>query len=179
MSVETFSEYVAQHSAAAATVVIAPNTATPEQVTETMKKSLESLKKEVNKENMFAVQLCACALLQMGAASPKFDPNKSYTSGSITLDNKTLKKAINDTDASLTPRKLARALRDQIAEVALGSKIPGNLSKTYQLQHPNAQLSDLIWVSDFQTFNNNNSIPTEVKEWLLNNYNNRFEKSKK
>jgi hypothetical protein len=179
MSIESFSEFIATQSADSTIVISAPNTASPIQVENICKKVLEAQKKDINNENIYAAQFCICALLQMGAASPKFDPNKTFTANSITVDNKTLKKAINDIDSSLTPRKVARALRDDIAEVGRKKNIPGNLSKSYQLQHPNAQISDLIWVSDFQTFNNNNSIPIEVKEWLLENYNNRFEKTKK
>ena len=154
-----------------------PNSATTSQITSVMEKiaDAKSLDK-ANADNMHAIKACACGLLQLGAASPKFDPNRSFTVGPVTIDNKTLRKAINDTDSSLTPRKLARALRDEIGVLSLHLDIPGNLSKNYLLSHPNSQISELIWASDFQTFSNNPSIPTTVKEWLLDNYNTRFRK---
>ena len=155
----------------------APNSASTTQVDTIFDKIADAKGiDKTNGDNIDAIKTITCSLLQLGAASPKFDPNRSYTINGITIDNKTLKKAINDTNASLTPRKLARSLRDEIGAVATQLDIPGNLSKNYLLSHPNAQMSELIWASDFQTFSNNPSIPTEVKEWLLDNYNTRFKK---
>jgi hypothetical protein len=176
MPAESFEQFVAELPTNVSKTT-APNMATPEQVEAINKRILENMKAEVNQVNLFASKACTCALLQMGAASPKFDVNKSYTVGSITVDTKSIRKAISDIDSSVTTRKLARALRDDIALMAEKNGILGNLSKSYLLQHPTAQSSELIWASDFQTFNQNSRIPNNVSEWLLQNYNNRFDKS--
>ena len=153
MAAENYDQYLSQLSINSISKTTAPNT--PEQCEAINKRLLENMKIEVNQDNLFASKVCLCVLLQMGAASPKFDVNKAFSIDKVTIDNKNLRKAINDVDSSITPRKLARALRDDIATTAEKLNIPGNLHKSYLLQHPNAQMSELIWVSDFQTFNQN------------------------
>ena len=46
--------------------------------------------------------------------------------------------------------------------------------KGYKLENPSCDKQDLVWVSDFQTFSENPSMPENVRTWLLNNYRNRF-----
>jgi hypothetical protein len=74
----------------------------------------------------------------------------------------------------ITVRKLARGLREQIIRVAVRHNLPGNLSKSYKLENPSFETQDLPWVSDFQTFSDNESMPEHVKKWLLENYSKRF-----
>lgn len=38
-------------------------------------------------------------------------------------------------------------------------------------------MQDLIWVSDFQTFSEDQAMPEHVKEWLLGNSKKRFRTS--
>ena len=76
--------------------------------------------------------------------------------------------------AGITVRKYARGIRDQVIKVAQKHQLEGNLAKGYKLENPSCDKQDLVWVSDFQTFSENPSMPENVRTWLLNNYRNRF-----
>jgi hypothetical protein len=76
---------------------------------------------------------------------------------------------------STTVRALACALRSEVIKVARSLEIKGNLSKAYKMEHPNAQMEDLYWVSYFQYFSDDSGMPAYVKEWLLHNYATRFD----
>lgn len=97
----------------------APNSATSTQI-DTIPEKIADAKRihKSNPDNIYGIKAVTWSLLQLGAASPKLDPNHTFTIGYISFDNKTLKKAINDTDSSLTPRKLAKAIRDDISVVS-------------------------------------------------------------
>ena len=57
----------------------------------------------------------------------------------------------------------------------LGDSAPeGNLSRTIKLELKNLSKEDLVWASDFQTYNPN--CPSRVKNWLVKNYKERFRK---
>jgi hypothetical protein len=72
-----------------------------------------------------------------------------------------LKEACNG--VGITPQKFAREIRDFILKIAAEFNLEGNLSKKYKLENPNCDKQDLIWVSDFQTFLENPSMPDHVK----------------
>lgn len=68
---------------------------------------------------------------------------------------KNVKIALQSVDSSLTPRKLARAMRDDILVVAKAWGLEGNLSKRYKQSDPTATFNELVWASDFHTFTSN------------------------
>lgn len=74
--------------------------------------------------------------------------------------------------------RLLRALRPEAIKVSTHFKVEGNLSKQYKLFKPNATFEELVWASDFHIFTEETSIPEDEKEWLLNNYKNRFNTKK-
>lgn len=151
------------------------NAATPLQVDEVINKVKTAYKYADSDINSIRANICA--LLQNGATSPKFDQNKSYDllGDSKLVEVKVLKKACTDVASNLTLRKLARGLREDIVVVAQKTDMPGNLSKRFLVDCPDATIDELVWVSDFQTFNN--QAPDRVKSWLMSNFQNRFGKN--
>lgn len=156
-----------------------PNLATREQVLA----FTSNLRRRINFNQLSDDQKASlgpgvCELLQKGAVSPKFDKNRKSELFLGTLTAGNIMDSIKDSDRSLTPRKLARALRNEILEISMAWSIPGNLSKKYLQSHPDATIAELVWASDFHTFSEDANMPEEVKNWLIENYTSRFEKNK-
>lgn len=117
--------------------------------------------------------LCTIAhIVQDGATSPKQADSKKVTEYGIELKVGELRAYCKKT--GLTVRKLARGIRKPVIEVAQAFQLEGNLAKSYKLQNPQYEEQDLIWVSDFQTFSKDPSMPEHVRKWLLENYKQRF-----
>nr|YP_009364072.1 hypothetical protein [Pediastrum duplex]AQU64446.1 hypothetical protein [Pediastrum duplex] len=131
----------------------------------------------LTQQNFTKAYTSVCHLCQQGATSPKYAENARVTIYGIDLRVGDLRQAciIHKT----TVRKLARALQNDIVKVATIRMMEGNLSKLYKLENPNYNKQDLVWVSDFQTFNDNTAMPDHVRTWLLENYRNRFRPSSK
>jgi hypothetical protein len=117
--------------------------------------------------------LCTVAhMVQDGATSPKQADSKKITEYGLELKVGDLRASCKKNN--ITVRKLARGIRKPVIEVATAFQLEGNLAKSYKLQYPDYDDQELIWVSDFQTFSKDPSMPDRVKKWLLDNYNNRF-----
>ena len=72
-----------------------------------------------------------------------------------------------------TPRQFARTMAKEIQRFATKLQEPGDLSRQMIMEHPNLSLEDQIWCSNFQA--TNPECPELVQNWLLENYNKRFE----
>ena len=117
---------------------------------------------------------CAVAVLcQEGATSPKFKESRINRSFGIAISVKEVRKACTTVGVD-TVRKLARGMKDKIFEISQKLCLEGNLSKLYKLDCLDYDPQDLVWVSDFQTFNRNPQMPDKVRQWLLSNYKTRF-----
>jgi hypothetical protein len=137
---------------------------------------IAATKVESNSLNYNKIKATVCFMLQSGATSKKFEENKIFNQYGIPITSKMLKAALNKVGTSLTPRKLARTLRQDIITVAQANNIPGNLSKKFILETEEHSAEDLIWASDFQSFTEMDNMPENVKKWLQKNYNDRFNK---
>lgn len=138
---------------------------------------LAAKKLPITQDNFNKVLTSACHLAQEGATSPKFAENRKIDIYGVTVKVSDLRQSCKK--MGITVRKLARGLQNEIVAVAKRRNIEGNLSKSYKIENPNYDLQDLIWVSDFQTFNENPAMPESVRMWLLENYRNRFKPSSK
>lgn len=128
--------------------------------------------KEDNAENQVKVRLCIGALAQEGATSPRFADTRIghyYEANILVKDIREACKKYNT-----TYRRLARALETHAIAAAELYDIPGNLSKAFKLDHPDATAEELRFASDYLTFTDNPKIPARTKTWLLANYNVRF-----
>jgi hypothetical protein len=138
---------------------------------------LTAKKLAVTQENFNKVLASACHLAQEGATSPKFAENRAVS----ILWSHSFFGELRDAckKANVTVRKLARGLKDEIIKVATRHRIEGNLSKMYKIENLNYSPQELVWVSDFQTFNDNPAMPEPVRIWLLENCRNRFKPNSK
>lgn len=150
--------------------------ATPEELNKVIQHILKANSLEDTVSNRNKIRGSIALLAQEGATSPRFNTNHATNSLGINLHVKLLQAACKE--AGVTIRKVARALRSDAITVAKHFSCEGNLSKQYKLDNPDAQLDELIWASDFQTFSDDSAMPPEVKTWLLKNYNSRFNKPK-
>lgn len=132
----------------------------------------------VTPEDCFDIRLGVCELMQSGATSPKFDSTRPSTTNNILINLNDIRTAMKQVDPHLTTRRLARTLSGDIVRVAKIWNIPGNLSKRFLLDNPEANIDQLVWASDFQTFTDDSSIDETVKLWLLKNYGERWGKPK-
>jgi hypothetical protein len=169
----SFEEYVTQHTFTIP-AYDSKSMLSPEETTSVITNVMTILKVPNTPENVIKTTATVCVMLQSGATSRKFEENKIFESYGIPMTAKNLKTSLAKVSTSHTPRKLARSLRDQILLVATANGIPGNLSKKFMLENPNHDSSDLIWVSDFQSFTNNPNMPDIVRFWLQKNYSSRF-----
>nr|AWI68237.1 hypothetical protein [Pediastrum angulosum] len=128
-------------------------------------------------ENFNKILASVCHLAQEGATSPKYAENRKVEMYGVSLKVGELRNSCKK--VGVTVRKLARGLQNEIITVAKRHNIEGNLSKSYKMENPNYNRQDLIWASDFQTFNENPAMPESVKIWLLENYRSRFKPNSK
>ena len=136
--------------------------------------------KETKIENLPMSQIVTATalLLQTGATSPSTPANKKIQIAKTKITAEMLRRAcksINNT----TPRQFARGISNEIVKIMLnlGDKAPeGNLARTMKLELDACTKKELIWASDFNTYNDN--CPKRVKQWLIKNYQDKFKKIK-
>ena len=135
-----------------------------------VEKIINSLSEE-KKINHAKVLVIIAILMQQGATSPKTPGNKIYSE--ITVDDlRRHTKLVND---KLTLRRLARSLKQNIAEIILtmgDDAIEGNLAKKMKIEFGEITKEEAVWASDFQTYNEN--CPIRVRNWLKKNYQDQF-----
>ena len=146
--------------------------ASEKEINDIAEEILRSQKVPITNTNRRKVRLAIGLLAQEGATSPRFTQTRTSSEFGITLSVKQLTELTKNRKTTI--RRLARGLRTEAILAAKLFEVEGNLSKQYKLDNPTAQLQELIWVSDFQTFSNDSSMPANVRNWLLNNYNQRF-----
>lgn len=116
-------------------------------------------------------------LAQCGTTSPNFNENRSCPHfGFAWLTAGIARNIMRSVNRSLTFRKVARSYRKEAIAVAKRFELEGNLAKAYKLDNPTATMEQLIYVSDFNTFSDDPTIPSEVRNWLLQNFKKRFKK---
>jgi hypothetical protein len=146
--------------------------ATKEEIEKVIENLITTKKLPKTQTNFNRILVTTAHLVQIGATSPKFAATRIVSDYGIDIKVGDLRDACSRTN--ITVRKYARGIRNTVIKVAQRHNIEGNLSKGYKLENPNFDKQDLIWVSDFQTFSENPSMPEEVRTWLLENYKNRF-----
>lgn len=146
--------------------------ATKQEVDKVIKKIMVEKNMPLTQDIYNRVYVTVCHLLQIGATSPKFAESRKILDYNVDFKAGDLKYACKY--VGITVRKLGRGMKDEVVKVAKKHNLEGNLSKNYKLQNPDFDQQDLIWVSDFQTFSNDPSMPEKIKKWLLENYRTRF-----
>jgi hypothetical protein len=144
---------------------------TSEMAEKTVEKIINTLTGKKKISETIAVALIA-GLVQNGGTNKGAGNSAKFTLGDQTLSAQELSNYIKKEQANGTVRQLARAMADEIAEVSLALGIKGDLANQMRYDHPDISQEEAVWCSNFQTTNTN--CPTLVREWLVNNYRNRF-----
>jgi hypothetical protein len=138
-------------------------------------KIFTAIHKEAGSEATKADTFLATAfILQMGATSPKTPGTKKMSIASATVTVDMVRKACREENKT-TVRQFARGIKQEVIDIllAMGDAAPeGNLARTIKLELKNLTKEELMWASDFQTYNDN--CPTRIRNWLVKNYRSRF-----
>jgi hypothetical protein len=126
----------------------------------------------VEAQKTLIVMILITGLVQGGGTNKVTAQGMNFVYGEYTLNSKYLLDLINKYRKNSTIRQLARSLADEIAEIAINLDMEGDLANQMRMDHPEITPEQAAWCSNFQTTNPN--CPIEVRNWLVNNYRNRF-----
>lgn len=111
-------------------------------------------------------------LAQNGGTNKGAGNSAKFTFGENTLTAQELTNHIKKVQENGTVRQLARAMADDIQEVAMTLKVEGDLANQMRYDYPDLTEEEATWCSNFQTTNIN--CPDRVRNWLVDNYRKRF-----
>jgi hypothetical protein len=138
---------------------------------ETALKVVETIEKKKDCSTTVALLLVA-GVVQRGGTNKSAGTSTNFEFNGKTLNAQELQNIVTSLSNKGTNRQLARALSNEIAEVALAANIEGDLANQMRYDHPDLTTTEAVWCSNFQTTNPN--CPPKVRDWLVNNYKNRF-----
>merc|ERR1712032_279608 len=109
---------------------------------------------EVTREEAVAI---LTVLFQQGATARGCDGNMTTNLFNKDIKLAEIRKILKQHSCNKSERKLARALANEIFEIALIMELEGNLYSKVQKQNLEAiyQLDEKVWMSDFQSENPN------------------------
>ena len=136
-----------------------------------VEKIIEKIKEKKKVSETVAIVLIA-GLMQNGGTNKNAGQTTQFSVGDFSLAAQDLQNILKAIDPKATSRQLARSLAPQIAEVALNLGLEGDLANQMKYDHPDLTLEEAVWCSNFQT--TNQECPERVRNWLVNNYKNRF-----
>lgn len=111
-----------------------------------------------------------CLLAQQGGTSKGCDGNLTISIFSKEFKLSDIRK-IFQTSSKQTLRKFARTFANEAHAICLVFDVPGNLHKKIIRMHPDRDFStsELVWLSDFQSENQN--CPTEFRQFIIEAFN--------
>lgn len=118
--------------------------------------------------------LLVTGLMQGGGSNKSAGNSTKYTFGELSLSTQELQGIITSIVPRATNRQLARALSSEIADLAIHLNIEGDLANQMRYDYPDLNATEAAWCSNFQT--TNPDCPEKVRQWLVSNYRNRFNK---
>jgi len=134
---------------------------------------LEKLKKNYGFDDA-EVFVAITIVLQRGGTNKTAGHTAKFTLNNKSLTAQDLQKTIKIVKKNATNRQFARALANEIAQVALQFDIEGDLANQMRFEFPDLTQEEAVWCSNFQT--TNSQCPKRVRDWLVNNYKQRFRK---
>lgn len=145
-------------------------------VAEKIIQDLMELKKLTDPQHALAI---IAMLFQQGGTARSCDGNMSVTLFGKTVKLAELRKILKQNSCNKAERKLARALAQEIYEVARIIEIQGNLYQKIQKQNLERvfTVEEKIWLSDFQSDNNN--CPVALRILIQNTFKNKTDLNKK
>lgn len=134
---------------------------------------LDKLKKKYQFDDA-EVYVAITVVLQRGGTNKSAGNTAKVTLRDKSLTAQDLQNTINVIKKNATNRQFARTLANEIAQVALQLNIEGDLANQMRFEFPDLTQEEAIWCSNFQT--TNSQCPERVRNWLVQNYKNRFRK---
>jgi len=123
------------------------------------------------------VYVAITVLLQRGGTNKGAGSTIKFTLRDKSLTAQDLQNTVNAVKKNATNRQFARALANEIAQVAVQLNIEGDLANQMRFEFPDLTQEEAAWCSNFQT--TNSQCPEKVRNWLVQNYKNRFRKEQK
>lgn len=133
---------------------------------------IDLIKNNKKLDDYETVWILLAGLLQSGGTNRGAGNSVIFTYDDHSLAAQELQSLIKKVKKNATNRQLARTIADQIVEIAIELNIPGDLAEQMRYEHPDLLKIEKIWCSNFQTTNPN--CPERVRNWLVLNYKNRF-----
>jgi hypothetical protein len=139
---------------------------------QTINKIMEAIRIQLKLESIEDAWILVTGLLQGGGSNLKAGNAVSFSIEEKSLTSHELNKYITQQKKGITIRQFARAISDNVADIALILNLPGDLHRQMKLEYPDLSDSDAVWCSNFQTYNKR--CPEHVRLWLVSNYKSRF-----
>ena len=134
---------------------------------------LDKLKKKYQFDDA-EVYVAITVILQRSGTNKGAGNTAKVTLRDKNLTAQDLQNTINVIKKNATNRQFARALANEIAQVALQLNIEGDLANQMRFEFPDLTQEEAVWCSNFQT--TNPQCPERVRNWLVQNYKHRFRK---
>ena len=134
---------------------------------ENVESIIEKIKEKKDVSDTIALALIT-GIMQNGGSNKNAGQAVSFSIEDKTLSAQELQSYIKSIKSTSTNRQLARALADEIGQIAYSLGLEGDLSNQMRYDHPDLTFEDAVWCSNFQTTNQN--CPEIVRDWLVYNY---------
>lgn len=145
------------------------NTFIDENTTDKIVEETREIFKLNSKEEAF---ILITGLLQRGGSNKNAINSVKFSYNNTILSAKEFQNIISRIKKNITNRQFARSVANDIVKVGLLLGIEGDLSNQMKYEYPNLTKEEAVWCSNFQTSNPN--CPPKIRNWLVKNYRNRF-----
>lgn len=131
---------------------------------------LKKIEKQYNLNTQEEATVVLALLFQQGGTARSCDGNMTVKIFDQEFKLANIRKILKDCSCAKGERKLARSLANDIKEIALIMKLPGNLYNKIQKKNlsKNFTLEEKVWLSDFQSDNEN--CPAELRALILETF---------
>lgn len=113
-------------------------------------------------------------ILQRGGTNKSAANEARYVANERNFTAQDLQKIISIVKKNATNRQFARAMANEIAQVAIQLNIEGDLANQMRFEYPDLDSAEAAWCSNFQT--TNPKCPEKIRNWLVKNYKDRFKR---
>lgn len=138
----------------------------------TADKIVEEIRTKFKLESKEEALILITGLFQKGGSNKSAGNSVKFTYNNNTISAQELQNTVIKIKKNATNRQFAKAISNDIAKIALMLKMEGDLSNQIKYEYPNLSITEAVWCSNFQTTNPN--CPTKIRNWLVKNYRNRF-----
>lgn len=135
-------------------------------------KIIEETRRKVKMKSKEETLLLIVGILQKGGSNKNALHWISFTYKNTTLSAKEFDLVLSKITKNTTVWQFAWFIANDIAKIALLLEMEGDLSNQIKYEYPTLSIKELVWCSSFQT--TNPKCPSKIRNWLVKNYWNRF-----